>query len=76
MTKHRDLPEKERLQHRQQVVYRKAMPYPRPPAQALEIPCKGSSFAAYLRLPLRRQYAACFLSARLATRQFRKEVIP
>ncbi len=51
MTKHRDLPEKERLQHRQQATYRKAMPYLRPPVQALDIPYKGSSFPGYLRLP-------------------------
>ncbi|MEQ1883387.1 MAG: alpha/beta hydrolase, partial [Burkholderiales bacterium] len=52
MTKHRDLPEKERLQRRQQDVYRKAMPYLQPPVQPLVIPYKGSSFPGYLRLPL------------------------
>ena len=50
-TNHHDLPEKERLQHRQHAAYRKAMPYLRPPVQALEIPYKGSNFPGYLRLP-------------------------
>lgn len=55
MTKHRDLPEKERLQRRQQAVYGKAMPYLRPPVQPLVIPYKGSSFPAYLRLPIKAE---------------------
>jgi 2,6-dihydroxypseudooxynicotine hydrolase len=50
-TNHHDVPEKERLQRRQHSVYRKAMPYLRPPVQPLQIPYKGSSFPGYLRLP-------------------------
>jgi len=48
---HTDLPEKERLQKRQHAAYFKAMPYLRPPVQALDIPFRDSSFPGYLRLP-------------------------
>ena len=50
-TNHHDLPWKEALQHRQHAAYRKAMPYLRPPVQAVEVPYKGKSFPGYLRLP-------------------------
>lgn len=50
-TNHHDLERKERLQRRQHDVYRKAMPYLRPPVQAVQVPYKGSSFPGYLRLP-------------------------
>jgi 2,6-dihydroxypseudooxynicotine hydrolase len=50
-TNHHDLERKERLQQRQHDVYRKAMPYLRPPVQAVQVPYRGSSFPGYLRLP-------------------------
>jgi dienelactone hydrolase len=50
-TNHHDLEWKERLQRRQHEVYRKAMPYLRPPVQAVQVPYQGSSFPGYLRLP-------------------------
>jgi dipeptidyl aminopeptidase/acylaminoacyl peptidase len=48
---HSDPSEKARLQHRQQEVYRKGMPYLRPPAEQLVIPYKGISFPGNLRIP-------------------------
>jgi dienelactone hydrolase len=50
-TNHQELERKERLQLRQHEVYRKAMPYLRPPVQAVQVPYKESSFPGYLRLP-------------------------
>jgi len=50
-TNHHDFERKERLQRRQHEVYARAMPYLRPPVQAVRVPYKGSSFPGYLRRP-------------------------